>query len=344
MHVAAAITGGFAALATLTAACGDNRPAATPDAAPDLTPRELADDEQPYALAADCAALQTWVFDRRLTRVAAASAREAWVVSEAELYHLGPGGSIELEPLDNVNDAWRCPGVTWAVGSAGLVARKPDGGAWQRLDLGLPAGFEGDIVDGGVGCDGDVWVGAGLAVHVHDGTSWRAIPTEPTYFDPDNPDAGKLEHDAARVRGAGINRVATANYGETLAYFPERDAFGVVAGTDDLVSDAVVFRDGTGATLYHGHALGFDRDADHDDGDSPLAGVRASRRADDDIWISLNTVVRHFDGATVTDEPTPGFFGDVDARFDAIWAVGHNGAAVRTEAGWCHVAVAPNKP
>ncbi|MBE7452643.1 MAG: hypothetical protein HS111_28330 [Kofleriaceae bacterium] len=335
------------AMAALAAACGGgpdgaDAPAdAATDAAPDRTPAELADDTAPYALPADCAGLPTWELgaERHPQRVAAASAREAWVVVWGDLLHLQPDGAVVAEPLVGVNDVWRCPGVTWAVGRAGLVARKPDGGAWQRLDLELdvPDGFD-DVRDGGVGCDGDVWVGGHREAFHHDGAGWRAIPTLPTPFDPDDPGAGHLEHDVARVLGAGRWRVATSNYGETLAYFPELDAFDVVEGTDDLISDAVVFRDGTGATLYHGHALVFDRDVALMHVASPLHAVRAARRADDDIWLVQNATARHFDGATVTDEPTPIFNTDVDARADAVWVAGHGGAAVRSAAGWCHVA------
>jgi hypothetical protein len=329
------------ALALVLVACGG-----APDVAIDATEpagvRELADDDRPYALAAGCAELPTWPELRAITRVAAASAREAWVTTgDGALIHLRPDGSHELEPLANIHDVRRCDGVTWAVGSAGLVARKPDGADWQRLDLPASPPFL-DIDDAGVGCDGDVWIGLGYAVHVHDGTAWRSIPTEPTYFDPADPGAGKIEHETFVVRGAATYRVATSHYGETLAYFPERDAFAVVAGTDDLISDAVAFRDGTGATLYHGHALAFDRDEEHTDGDSNLDGRRASRRSDRDIWLA-STEIRHFDGTTVTADPTPDLFfdSDIDARFDAVWAVGFDGAAIKTATGWCHALVTP---
>ena len=303
-----------------------------------LEPLDLADDDQPYELAASCSELVTWPVLDGPTRVAAASAHEAWVVvGYRELVHLVPDGTLEVEPLEGVADVWRCPGVTWVVGDAGLVARKPDGGTWERLEL--PPGPVFNLYDGGVGCDGDLWIGAARdAVHVHDGTSWRTIPTEPTLFDPDDPALGQLDHDASRVRGAGQYRVAAGAFGSTLAYLPERNAFVRVAGTDDAISDLVTFRNGTGATLYNGHALAFDRDPDSNDGDSILDGNRAARRADDDIWIARFDLA-HYDGTAMTVEATPGTFDqDVDARFDAVWVVGFDGAAVRTQQGWCQVA------
>jgi hypothetical protein len=308
-------------------------------------PELLADDLRPYELPAGCAELPTWPELRAIERVAVVSAREAWVVTaDQKLFHLQPDGSMELDALAGVRDVRRCEGVTWAVGAAGLVARKPDGGDWERLDLVMAPPYT-DVEDAGIGCDDQMWLGLGLAVHVHDGTAWRAIPTEPTYFDPANPEAGKIEHETYVVRGAADYRVATSHFGETLAYFPERDAFAVVAGTDDAISDAIAFRDGTGATLYNGHALAFDRDADHNDGDSALDGDRAARRSDADIWIATSGDAVHFDGTAVTPEPLPGFFdADIDARFDAVWAVGFDGIAAKTQAAWCHVLITPRLP
>ncbi len=336
-------------LSVILTACDAGEPSKTPDAPPAPDPAtvvtDLADDERPYELVASCAELPVWPELSSISRVAAASAREAWVTSNGSLFHLRADGTLALEPLDRVVDVRRCDGVTWAVGGAGLVARKPDGGEWQRLDVAVTEPFT-DVQDAGVGCDDDLWVGLGFAVHVHDGTAWRAIPTEPTYFDPADPAAGKLEHETFVVRGAATYRAATSHYGETLAYFPERDAFAVVAGTDDAISDAVAFRDGTGATLYNGHALAFDRDADHNDGDSNLDGYRAARRSDDDIWLVTNTEIRHVVRGVSTPEQLPGFSfdADIDARFDAVWAVGFDGVAIRTASGWCHALVTPRLP
>lgn len=294
---------------------------------------ELADDVLPYELAAECAELTNWELppEDHPRRIAAVARNEAYVVT-SQLLHLLPDGDVVTEPLDGVADVWRCPGVTWAVGARGLVARKADGGEWEVLD----AGFTWDVFDSGVGCDGDVWLASGFDARVFDGQTWRSIPVISTVLG----DGTVLEHDVARMRGASTFRIATSNYGATLAYFPVEDAFIVVAGTDDLISDAVVFRDGTGFTLYHGHSLGFDRSPELDDPDSPLDGVRAARRADDDIWVTQSAMVRRFDGAEIVDEPLPDdlFAEDVDARHDGVWTAGFGGVAVRTEAGWCVVA------
>lgn len=333
-------------LGLILGACGGGETPGSDAAIGPRPPPDLADDDRPYQLAASCAALPAWPELRALARVAAVSPREAWVVTmRGELYHLRPDGAAVRALLDGVTDVRRCPDATWAVGGNGLVARKSDGGdTWQRFDLAVAAPFT-DVGDAGVGCDGDLWIGLGYAVHVHDGIAWRAIATEPTFFDPDNPAGGKIDHDAYVVRGAAGYRAAAGRYGETLAYFPERDAFGVVAGTDDAISDAIAFRDGAGATLYYGHALAFDRDEDHNDGDSPLDGVRAARRTDRDVWLARGDGVAHFDGAAVTTEAMPGFFDqDIDARADAVWAVGFDGAAVKTQEGWCHVLVTPRLP
>lgn len=306
------------------------------DEGADLERGELPDDDRPYELAGGCADLPSWP-SLQVLRVAAASAHEAWVTTAnpRDLYHLRPDGTIFREPLEGVYDVRRCQGVTWAVGANGLVARKADRGGWERFDLPTQPPFE-EIRDAGVGCDGDLWIGLGFAAHVHDGTSWRAIPTEPTISD--IPGIGKLEHEAVFLRGAGPYRVAAGGYGETMAYFPERNAFGVVAQTDDAISDAIVFADGTGATLYNGGALAFDRDTEPTDGDSPLDGWRAVRRTDADIWIAAGTEVRHFDGTEVSSEPLPGQFDfDVDARYDSVWLAGYDGLAVKTRTAWCRV-------
>ena len=299
-----------------------------------FSPAELVDDKEPYAFAELCEDLPQWQLPTEVhpNRVAAVSAVEAYVVAFNELFHLLPNGMVEKEPLVGVIDAWRCPGVTWAVGAAGLVARKPDDAAWETLD----AGFESSVPDGGVGCDGDVWIGGDYEVRVFDGTSWRVIATQPTVLT----SGTVIEHDVARVRGAGSFRAATSNYGATMAYFPEEDLFIPVGGTDALVSDAVQFRDGSGSTLYYGYALKFDREIDASDGDSPLAGVRASRRADDDIWITRDELVAHFDGRELVDEALPkGLTAeDVDARFDSVWTAGYGGLTVRTANGFCVVA------
>jgi hypothetical protein len=327
-------------LVTFLAACGGSDPIAPDAPSGPVEPRELADDDRAYELAPDCAALPAWPELRGISRVAAVSPREAWIVSTNELFHLRPDGTIDREPLPDVSDVRRCADATWAVGGDGLVARLRDGGDWERFDL--PAAPPFQIEDAGAGCDGDLWIGLGYFVHVHDGSSWRSIATEPTFFDPMDPGAGQLEHEAVTVRGAGRYRIAASGYGETMAYFPDRDVFDVVAGTDDAISDAIAFRDGTGATLYNGHALAFDRDEEHNDGDSILDGRRASRRSDADIWIARDDEIAHYDGTSVALEPLPGFFDyDVDARFDAVWVVGFDGIAIKTQAAWCHVLVTP---
>ena len=326
----------------LLAACGGSGET-PPDAAPTSpSPTNLRDDEQPYELLASCADVPVWPDIQSPMRVAAVSSREAYIAASSNLFHLLPDGTVETEPLQGVFDVRRCDGVTWAVGADALVARKFDGGAWESMMLPAQPPFT-EVHDAGVGCGDDVWIGFGLAVHVFDGLSWRSIPTAPTFFDPEDPGAGSIVHDAVYARGAGTFRVAASAFGETLAYFPERNEFVPVAGTDDAISDAIVFRDGTGATLYNGHALAFDRDEENDDGDSPLDGFRATRRSDKDIWIVRNELV-HFDGSELTVETVPiveggpGFFEqDLDARFDAVWAVGFDGAAVKTTAGWCRV-------
>ncbi len=300
---------------------------------------DVEDDERPYELARDCGVIPRWSLGRfqHPSRVAATSAGDAWITVGMELLHLTAEGRVEREPFDGINDVWRCPAVTWIVGAGGLVARKPDGGSWQRLDL-EPAIVQ-QVVESGTGCDDDVWVGAGRDVRVHDGDGWRAISIAPT----DIGDGTLHQNSAVMVRSAGHQRIATSGSGETLAYVPTRDAFVPIGGTDDITTDLIVFRDGTGASLHAGYALSFDATMTTPGPKGPdLGGYRASRRSDVDVWIARGDTVSHFDGTSVAIEAVPVAAEDVDAHFDAVWVVGYGGAAVLTQAGWCHVlTVAP---
>lgn len=103
---------------------------------------------------------------------------------------------------------------------------------------------------------------------------------------------------------------------ENLEAAQVRKTFAPIGGTDDVTSDVIAFRDGTGASLHEGYAIAFDSEPSDAfyPRDVDLDGKRASRRADDDLWIARSpNAVRHVDGAEVVEELLPIFPDDVFA-------------------------------
>lgn len=303
-----------------------------------VIPVDEPDDSTPYELARDCGALVTWtlpanVFDLR--RVAAISRSEAWVIANhtpvpeggGTLVHLRSDGSVVETAWDGIHDVWTCGDVAWATARGGLLLRSSSGSD----DFALVAEIAGADLLSGFGCAGDIWLAAGDRIEVRgDGA----------------PNTVAIEVDQAsvwplRMHGAGQVRVATEYYGGVLEYDLGVAAFTLAGGTDDIITDAFVRRDGTGISLHGGYGLHFDPAMPimHETVEGLVAN-RVSRRADDDAWFVGGAVATHLTASGFEVISLPASHGDdVDARFDGVWAVGFDGAAILTRAGFCTVAV-----
>lgn len=335
------------AAALVVSACGagtgsppDGRRAADGEVEAAVVPEDVRDDDVPYQLAASCDALVTWTLPDGLVelgRVAAVGPSEAWVIGNhspvpeggGALLHLAPDGTIDDTGWQGVHDVWTCGDDVWATGRGGLLLLRRAGGTDFRS---IPTGATADLLSG-FGCSNELWLAAGDHAVVRRGDESRTVGIEVEGFDPW----------ALRVHGAGQARIATEYYGATLAYDREAGVFRLGGGTDDIVTDAFVKRDGTGITLHGGYGLRFDPAEPFLSETVPgLVANRVSRRADDDAWFVAGSVATHLTARGFEVVPLPGSYGtDVDSRATAVWAVGFDGAAVLTEAGFCAVVSVP---
>lgn len=304
-----------------------------------IFPRDEADDAAPYSLPADCAALPSWTLpSSALSRVHALGPTEAWVITEgaglpnsnARLVHLRPDGGVVEEEWTGLNDVWGCEVdgqlETWAVGNGGLALRKHGAGSWTEVDLGTSAN-----ILGGAGCGDEVWLAADVEVLVlrPDGITRIDMP-----IDPNN-----VVYEAARVHATGPHRLVTSYYGSTLWWDSAKQDFVLISGTDDIVTDAFVRRNGAGMSLHGGYAIFIDAVEPGGHEFVPdLVAVRADRRGDDDVVFVGGDAIVFDDGVDRTASPSlHSGLEDVDARADSIWVVGFEGVQILTSAGWCAV-------
>ena len=301
---------------------------ATPEKA--ARPHEV-DDVAPYELAADCSDLPRWGIIHRPARVHGVGPDEAWVVTEGagyptlggRLLHLRSDGTVVPSGHEGIHDVWLCGDTVWAVGTGGLILRR---GADETAFSEIALPYNGELL-GGFGCDGDLWIPGGDVVFRHDGSGFVAYPIEPHEF---------LGATLMRVYGAGRERIASQNYGGVYYWDEPTETFLIGDGTDDVLSDVFVRRDGTGYTLHLGYALVMDKKRGGHQVVDDLTPYRVHRRSDDDVWYA-GAPVTHVSSTRRIHYPEVRTNDDVHASARAVWIVGFYGAAVLTQEGFCPV-------